>query len=509
MAHRPTATLKLSACLAAWLACMLGVASAQAPSSAKPTPFDRWYVVELDGERAGTYREQRTVADAITTTTTLSLRIRRGSAETTQLLTWTFTESLEGEPLTMRQTRGEKQDAQVVTHRFEPDAIIETTLGREDNSERTLPPAHHGTLTPAQADRELLNFLHSGAAELQQRVFDPFSGPRAVTRQISRLEQIRTGKLGSIGTAWRVRITPVMPSSDESLLTSEDLLFEDGTPIERRQPLGSLEVTLRLVDQAAAEAPFTPADVLVRMFVHPSEPITSPRRTSKAQYLVAVTSGNLPEWPNSGSQIFSRLDETSARINITPKRVQAADEPAKKLAGYLASSPLVNANDPAIQRFATNLLAASPNATPAEQAELLRRGVHRHLARKDLATGFASASQTLRARTGDCTEHALLLAACLRSVGIPSRAAIGLVYAERFERQRDVFVFHMWTQALMETSEGLAWVDLDATLDHGRAFDATHIIMATDALAGSGAPAGVSEALGLLDRLTIEVELIE
>jgi transglutaminase-like putative cysteine protease len=70
---------------------------------------------------------------------------------------------------------------------------------------------------------------------------------------------------------------------------------------------------------------------------------------------------------------------------------------------------------------------------------------------------------------GDCTEHAVLLAAMLRVRKVPSRIAIGLVYDDRIVG----FVSHMWTEAWL----GGTWVGLDATRGQGRV-GAAHIKLA-------------------------------
>ena len=70
---------------------------------------------------------------------------------------------------------------------------------------------------------------------------------------------------------------------------------------------------------------------------------------------------------------------------------------------------------------------------------------------------------------GVLVHMAVLLAAMLRSRGIPARVAYGLVHAEAFAGRRNVFAWHMWTRAWI----GDRWVDLDAT--RPRAFGPTHI----------------------------------
>jgi hypothetical protein len=64
----------------------------------------------------------------------------------------------------------------------------------------------------------------------------------------------------------------------------------------------------------------------------------------------------------------------------------------------------------------------------------------------------------------------MLLAGLCRAVGVPSRTAIGLIYA-REEGRSPVFAFHMWTEVWVGR-----WVALDATLGKG-GVGATHLKM--------------------------------
>src|SRR5207244_8830204 len=91
---------------------------------------------------------------------------------------------------------------------------------------------------------------------------------------------------------------------------------------------------------------------------------------------------------------------------------------------------------------------------------------------------LATADHVARTLEGDCTEFAMLMAAMCRAEGIPSRTAVGLIYADL--RMGPVFAFHMWTEVWLasfpedkESNEG-RWMPLDATLGKGHV-DATHL----------------------------------
>ena len=68
--------------------------------------------------------------------------------------------------------------------------------------------------------------------------------------------------------------------------------------------------------------------------------------------------------------------------------------------------------------------------------------------------------EVARSLEGDCTEHAVLLAALCRARKIPARVAFGLVY---YPPQKG-FAYHMWNEVWIADR----WIPLDATLGHGR-----------------------------------------
>ena len=146
--------------------------------------------------------------------------------------------------------------------------------------------------------------------------------------------------------------------------------------------------------------------------------------------------------------------------------------------------------------------AAAGTTDPARMAVQLEQYVSRRLENKNFSTALASAAEVAESLEGDCTEHAVLLAAMLRAVGIPSRIAVGLVYVE----SRTAFGGHMWTEAWL----GDRWVPLDATLGRG-GIGAAHIRMSVSSFADD-APAPVASFLPLmrmLNGLKIEVVSID
>jgi hypothetical protein len=86
--------------------------------------------------------------------------------------------------------------------------------------------------------------------------------------------------------------------------------------------------------------------------------------------------------------------------------------------------------------------------------------VDRTIRTKSLQFGFAGVREVLDSRAGDCTEHALLLAALLRKRGIPARIAYGFLLTEAG------FIGHAWTEARADGG----WFWLDPSFPGGRPY---------------------------------------
>jgi transglutaminase-like putative cysteine protease len=134
---------------------------------------------------------------------------------------------------------------------------------------------------------------------------------------------------------------------------------------------------------------------------------------------------------------------------------------------YTAPSKYLQSNDRRVREHAVR--AAGYETNDAKVALQMEKYVSRKLRNKNFSTAMATAADVARDMAGDCTEHAVLLAAMLRVRRIPSRIAVGLIYDDRIVG----FVAHMWTEAWV----GDRWVGLDATRGEGRVGSA-HIKLA-------------------------------
>jgi transglutaminase-like putative cysteine protease len=135
--------------------------------------------------------------------------------------------------------------------------------------------------------------------------------------------------------------------------------------------------------------------------------------------------------------------------------------PIKDLAPYLARNSFLDTSDPVLKKLATE--GAGEATSPMAMAHNLRKFVADYITKKDLSVGFATASETAQSHEGDCTEHAVLLAALGRIRHVPTRVVAGLVYLPEYEGQNNILGFHMWTQFYISNQ----WVDYDSAVTDG------------------------------------------
>lgn len=86
------------------------------------------------------------------------------------------------------------------------------------------------------------------------------------------------------------------------------------------------------------------------------------------------------------------------------------------------------------------------------------RFVATYVDKKNLSRGYDPASVVARRREGDCTEHAVLLAALGRSFGYPARVVHGLVVVD--EKEQLLAGMHAW----VEWHDGKIWSPADAAI---------------------------------------------
>ncbi len=139
--------------------------------------------------------------------------------------------------------------------------------------------------------------------------------------------------------------------------------------------------------------------------------------------------------------------------NVADLEAMAPFDKATPTEEYLASTPLIQSDDPVIETLALGLVESTDSL--ATVVAKLTRGVQAQLEETDFSEQVLSGVDAARQLRGDCTEHAMLLVTLLRNRGIPARVAGGL----QLVPEKRNFTFHMWTEAWI----GDRWLPIDGT----------------------------------------------
>ena len=179
---------------------------------------------------------------------------------------------------------------------------------------------------------------------------------------------------------------------------------------------------------------------------------------------------------------------------VDPQSLTAGPRDASA-AMYLVAEPLIESDAPEIRAEAERAVRDAKD--DRARAERLTRYVNGLLDKKPTVS-LPSALEVLRTKVGDCNEHTALFVAMARSIGMPSRIAVGLVF------MHGAFYYHAWPEVYLTEKDGRGlWLPVDPTLNQYPA-DATHVRLTRG---GLDKQAVVLPLIGRLKMTVLDVEL--
>jgi transglutaminase-like putative cysteine protease len=295
------------------------------------------------------------------------------------------------------------------------------------------------------------------------------------------------------GAGVQEEVSVVAESEVGDRMAAEYKVADDGRIVEIR--LGEAIVARPETEETAKRLDVIDLFALARVPV----PRALPRDVPKT--IVYKLEGLPPAFQkNDARQRYERGPGGTTLLTVAARRPAAADPAkdtplAKAAQGAspddLASTPQANADAPEIKQLARDI-AGNAKGT-YEAARLLSDRVFRML-EKAYGASHDRASDVLAAGKGDCTEHAVLLVALARALGIPARGVHGLVYA-RYDDGADALYWHAW----VEVRSAGEWIALDPTFGQPVA-DATHVAL------GGGSQVDTVGLLGALKVVGVETK---
>jgi len=466
---------------------------------------DEWQKVLISGQPAGYIRttERPREGGGVRTTTAQMLILKRGQEALRTESSTTIEEDAAGRITGFALHQALSKDALEVKGTLEGEQfdVVETVAGQGPRRSRI--PAEPRALGPHAIDRLLRETLKKPGDVLEARTFIPelrkFCNQRAVYVQVE--ETALPGRRASLE---RISITvDALPN-----VTTIQWLDDRGLVQKSSISMLGLEITTYLSSarEILAEKFTSPPEV----FLSTSVPVKGrvDARAKSITYRIESKSGEKvfdasrrKPFPASGQEETRAGTATERWVRIrrvapppAPTNPQAVPLP-ESLAENLRPNSFVQSDDEAIRTAASK--AAGGESDPWKKAVRIERWVYDTVAKKSLGTAFASAKEVLTQREGDCTEHAVLLAALLRAEGLPSRVVAGLVHHE------GAFVGHMWTEVHVN-----GWVPLDATRAAG-SVDPDHIGLSVSSLDAASVAELFLDIVPVVGNVRIEVVELE
>lgn len=479
------------------------LASAQAQP---PQAEEHWYIVKLQDQKCGyMHLEVKPVGDEVVTRSQMSMEIRRGPANLKMTVEQQYRETLEGRPLAFRQTMTLGQQPITVegaiengrlrlvqeqmgvkretSYDFDPD--IKLAWGMElEQRKHGLAPGTKFTVKSYDP-----SIKPDGPFEIDVEVHgkEPFTLPDGQKRELTKITS--TMKLAMA-------------------ITSNSWLDDQASPLVMDFNMGgfSLRVLHATKEQALEGA--APPELFLTTLISVEQRISQQAKSVRLRLTLPEDKDGMkmPELPNTPAQSFRRINDHEGIVTIRRLDWEAIRKGEEKpadaaMSEYLRASVALDINDRRIKRHAKKAIKGCK--TPAEKADALRRYVTDFVETKNLEVGFATASEVVRSRKGDCSEHAVLLAALARAAGLPARGVSGIVQVPETSittGKGGAFGYHMWTQVYIDGQ----WVDIDAALRQTDC-DPTHLALAIMPLNDEGLIDSVVGILPMLGRLRIEV----
>lgn len=230
-----------------------------------------------------------------------------------------------------------------------------------------------------------------------------------------------------------------------------------------------------------------------------SKRLNRPHQYQTIKYTATLPEGEIADvFVACPAQSIKLIDKHTAELTVQairpdlPKKLESQETPPT--GDDLDPNNLVQSDDKLIIQMAKSV---SPDEQdPWKLAVALESFVRGTIKTKNFSQAFASAAEVAQSKEGDCTEHAVLLAALCRARGIPARGAMGLVYYP----EGGGFAYHMWTEVWIAER----WVPLDATLGKG-GIGAAHLKIAQSNLKGADAYSAFLPVFRVLGQLKLEI----
>ncbi len=499
---------------ASWVL-FLGLLATPAGSFAGEDPpqgkfTDDWYTVAMQGARCGhMHSTVERIGNEIHTRSATQITIARGKTIVRIKMDNSYRETLAGEPIAFKHTTVLAK--QPVTIYGERQGGMLKLVTEQNGVEKV----EHVEFDPevkfpwGQILEQRKHGLRAGTS-FKVKTYEPSlksDGPIELEFEFFERETIDV--LGKKRELTRATMTMLGVAPFETKIWVD----EDATPVVMEMAFGAFSFKMVQSSKADALRDGEAPEMFIETFVRSNRRIGPEARKAVLRLtLPADGKDKLPAIPNTGMQSVKRVNDREVILTVQRldwaairKKTKDGDASEEDMSEFLRASTTLDIDNRKIKRRARRAVRGAE--TTAQKADSLRRFVTDYVTVKGLDIGFATASEVVTTRQGDCTEHSVLLAALARASGLPARGVSGIVQippGPMSPAKGAAFGYHMWTQVYI----GGQWVDIDAAMRQTDC-DPTHIALSLLPLNDEGMLDSVMSLLPLLGKLEIEVVRVE
>ncbi|WP_052691925.1 transglutaminase-like domain-containing protein [Teredinibacter purpureus] len=447
---------------------------------------EQWQSISLAGEKVGSRTIRRSIKnERIETTEVLTLHTRvPGQPAQQSTITLRYVEYLDGQPIavykTINSAHATHTMAAVVSERF---LVVSHGGERAQAKKYSIPPHFY---FPEALRQRLLHSDNQSSIEFNQWSFSALafeivrldiqkfrpSDLALENVEIKNFEANNSGAVNKYPPQWRLTQTVLGEENTASVQGRKKILLADKyfyVQSEWSQSSGDA-LLVETCDEVCATADVTPLQNVYRQLIR--SPFRIPDAALKRTIRYHLNSDSLGQVPNTHEQKVKQLDD-GVHVTVCAHCDIGAEPRAGELREAMLSNYWIDSDAESIQLKVRTLLNDERSTlNNDEKMKHLSRFVTRHMKTgKVVYSGYARASQALETGSGDCTEHALLLAALARAAGIPTRIIVGLAYSnDRFYGKTHMFIPHAWVQSWVNG----VWKSFDSGME---GFTAGHIAL--------------------------------
>lgn len=433
---------------------------AEDPSSFKE--LDRWYEVFLSGSKVGhAHCTMKLEGEEVVSQSIFNMKMNRAGISITMSASEKTRETRSGK---IKSFSGEIKMAGVPIIKkgwIEGQEIIvkEKQFFRETEKRYPLDP--EGRMTWGLMKLLQENGFQEKGHELETKIYSADFGMASPTKAKIKSFGQKIIKIGGEDVnSYKSEITLFTKMGKMKTI---NWLDEDGFAIRTQMLMGGIPIEIK--QSTALKAQSSPDqnnfDFLFQTLLFLDQEI--PDGAHSVRFNVKLINGQVtPIFHQGRNQKITPLEEKNFIVDVRSEPWGKKIDSGLKIQAiggeYRNANIMIDSEDPLITKLARNAAQGSKNMIDLSQN--LYQFTREYIHHKNFNVGFATATETAKSREGDCTEHAVFLAALGRVHGIPTRVANGIVFMENFGNKKNVMGFHMWTEFHLNGK----WHALDSAL---------------------------------------------